>query len=138
MRLLAALVLCAIVPAAALAAAKSFVPYPHSKPDVASAKQAEKLAPGTHVGVWTSTDSFEQVVAFYKARYSAYKMPGTGAVGAQRVKMAFFMLDGAADISKSRSWMKVQRPFVGNFSFHNGAPQPQDVRDLTAIETVTK
>jgi len=41
--------------------------------------------------------------------------------------MRFFIFDGAEDLTSSKLWVKVQRPYIG-----------EDVRDVTAIVVTEK
>jgi len=137
-RSLGVLLLAMALPAAANA--QSFTPYPGSKPDQATADAAMKLAgSGTRVGVYLSDDPFEKVAAFYKARYKETACGNRPTLpSGETVKWACFVLDGAKDLSTSKSWMKVQRPYIGNVVMQGLTPQFQDIRDVTVIETVEK
>jgi len=123
------------------ATAQGFKPYPGSAPDEAAAKAAMQAAgSGTRVAVYITGDPFEKVAAFYKTLYKEYQMPrkaGTLPNG-QQIKWAFFILDGAPDLSTSKSWMKVQWPYVGEITMQGSTPQFKDIRDVTVIEAVEK
>ncbi len=121
--------------------AQSFTPYPGSRPDQATADAAMKLAgSGTRVGVYLTDDPFEKVAAFYKALYKETKVPGNPLTlpSGEKVKSAYFVLDAAKDLSTSKSWMKVQRPYIGDVVMQGPTPQFKDIRDVTVIETVEK
>ncbi len=130
------LVLAVTLPVAATA--QSFTPYPGSKPDQAAADEAMKRAgAGKLVGVYLTNDPFEKVVAFYRTLYKETRGAGPSRLSnGQKVQWAFFVLDGAKDLSASKSWMKIQRPFIGDVVMQGITPQYRDVRDVTVIETV--
>ena len=116
----------------AMCAAQDFRPYPGSKLDAPDSRQATAAAPGKQSEVYTTTDSFDKVYAFYKAQYKEYTMmgmsPGTKLPSGQQVKWAFFLIDNAKDLQSSRYWMKIQRPYVGGST-------GQEIRDITVIQT---
>ncbi len=137
------IVSCTVISALALppaAAAQAFTPYPGSTFDQAASDAAAKAGGGSmRVGVYVTPDPFDKVVAFYKARYKEIACGNPPALpNGQRVRWACFALDGAANLWTSKSWMKVQRPYVGQVSFQGGPAQFNDVRDATVIETVVK
>jgi len=110
--------------------AQDFKPYPGSKRDEKGSRAASATAPGKQSDVYTTDDAFDKVYAFYKGLYQEYMMRGVPRLpSGQQIKWAFFILDGAQDFSKSKYWMKVQRPYVG------GADS-KDIRDITVIQTV--
>jgi hypothetical protein len=111
--------------------AQDFKPYPGAKLDEASSREASAAAPGKQSDVYTTSDVFEKVSAFYKGLYKEYTMSSSvpKLPSGQQMKWTFFILDGAKDLGSSKYWMKVQRPYVG------GA-DGRDIRDLTVIQTV--
>jgi hypothetical protein len=138
-RFLWTVVVSVVLPVAAYA--QGFTPYPGATPDQAAADAAMKVAgSGTRVGVYLTGDPFEKVAAFYRALYKETKMPGNPMTlpNGAKVKWAFFILDGAKDLSTSKSWMKVQRPYIGDVVMQGPTPQFKDIRDVTVIETVQK
>ena len=56
----------------------------------------------------------------------------------QDLKEMYLIFDGAADIVASRSWAKVQRPFIGDVDLKGGGPVYKDVRDITTIIVAEK
>lgn len=100
------------------------------------------LPPGTQVSDYLSNDSFEKVVAFYKGFAKEYTMPysrkGGRLPSGQEMKSAFFIFDGAKDLATSKSWAKVQRPYVGSIEMKGFVPEYHDIRDVTTIEVVQK
>ena len=110
--------------------AQDFKPYAGSKLDEKASREASAAAPGKQSEVYTTSDSFDQVSAFYKGPYKEYTMPSRSHPhSGPQVKWAFFILDGGKDLASSKYWMKVQRPYVGG-------TDGKDVRDLTVIQTV--
>ena len=129
------------------AAGQSYKLYPgaakYTPPDTEETREAAKaLPPGTTSTIYTTNDSFEKVVAFYKSFAKEYKMPGMRAgrklPSGQDLKEMYLIFDGAADIVASKSWAKVQRPFIGDVDFKGGAPVYKDVRDITTIIVAEK
>lgn len=127
---------------AAIAAAQSAKVYPaatkYTPPDTQEARDALKaLPPGTQGYYYTTDDSFEKVVAFYKGIAKEYTLPGQGKTrklpDGRELKQAFFIFDGAADLITSKSWAKVQRPFIGSIEMKGYTPEYHDIRDLTEI-----
>ena len=109
--------------------AQDFKPYAGSKLDEKASREASAAAPGKQSEVYTTDDAYDKVCAFYKGLYKEYTMPGRGARASGQIKMTFFIIDGGKDLSSSKYWMKVQRPYIG------GA-DGKDVRDTTVIQTV--
>ncbi|MGB9072289.1 MAG: hypothetical protein WCC22_06430 [Terriglobales bacterium] len=129
------------------AAGQGFKLYPgatkYTPPDTEETREAAKaLPPGTTSTIYTTNDSFEKVVAFYKSLGKEYKMPGMRAgrklPSGQDLKEMYLIFDGAADIVASKSWAKVQRPFIGDVDFKGGVPVYKDVRDITTIIVAEK
>jgi hypothetical protein len=116
-----------------------FQPYPGSKLDGQSGCRETARSKNLGCKVYTTRDSFEVVYAFYKARYKEFPIP----LPAQRlpndreVKWAFFILDGAKDLSQSEHWMKIQRPFIGTIA-EGARVDFKDIRDVSVIQTVDK
>jgi len=134
-----------IVAALVLSAAggtTAFKPYPGAAVDKKATQEAKELAEGD-VAIYTTRDSFEKVVAFYKPLAREYRMPPTEAPFRLRsggtLKEAFFILDRAPDIVESKAWFKIQRPYLGRpkavFSpdMQFAEDMYEDVRDVTAI-----
>lgn len=131
---------------AVMAVAQGFKVYPGAKkytpPETEDSKDAAKAAPGTVSTIYLTDDGFEKVAAFYKGIAKKYEMPGMKRGGklpsGQDISMTFFIFDGAASLKDSKSWLKVQRPYIGSVDFKSGTPEYKDVRDVTAIELVEK
>jgi len=131
----------------ASAAAQGFKPYPgaskYDPPDTQETRDAMKALPaGTTSVAYTTNDSYEKVVAFYKNFAKEYQIPGRRGNGklpnGQEMKQTFLIFDGAADIVASKSWAKVQHPFVGSIDFKGGMPSYKDIRDITEIVVTEK
>ena len=129
------------------AAAQGFKVYPgaakYTPPDTEETREAAKaLPPGTTSTIYTTNDSFEKVAAFYKGFAKEYHMPGMRGGGklpsGQELKATYLIFDGAADIVASKSWAKVQHPFVGSIDFKGGMPSYTDIRDITEIVVTEK
>jgi hypothetical protein len=109
--------------------AQDFKVYAGAKLDEKASREASAAAPGKQSEVYTTDDAYDKVYAFYKGLYKEYTMPGRGAGASGKVKMAFFIIDSGKDLSDSKYWMKVQRPYIGR-------PDGTDTRDTTVIQTV--
>jgi hypothetical protein len=110
--------------------AQDFKPYAGSKLDEKGSREASAAAPGKQSDVYTTGDAFDKVLAFYKGLYKEFPMRGGPKLASgKQIEWAFFILDGGKDLSASKYWMKIQRPYVG------GA-DGKDVRDITVIQTV--
>ena len=136
-----------ILAAAAVVAGQSPKNYPgatkYTAPDTEETREALKaLPPGTQVAYYLTNDSFEKVVAFYKGVAREYTMPDPGKnrklPSRQELKSAYFIFDGAADLAASKSWAKVQRPFIGSVKMNRYPPEYHDIRDVTAIVLTEK
>jgi hypothetical protein len=124
------------------AAAEGFKVYPGAKkytpPDNEQTRAfMDALRPGTTITAYLTSDSFEQVVFFYKTFAKEYTSPGKHPSGklpnGGEIRKTFLIFDGAPDLLKSKSWASVQHPFIGSVSVKAGAPQYRDVRDVTEI-----
>lgn len=125
-----------ILAAAALpVAAQEFQPYPGSKLDEKAGRQASSIAKNKECRVYATGDSFEKVYSFYKARYREITspFPRQKLPNGTDVKWAFFVLDDGKTLSRSRFWMKIQRPYIGDV---DDAAEFKDVRDVSVIQTV--
>jgi hypothetical protein len=126
--------------------AQSFKPYPgstkYTPPDNAETRQAMKNTPaGTTSTVYTTGDSFDKVVAFYKASATQYDMPHHTAgklPNGQELQQTFMIFDGAANLMTSKKWAKIQHPFIGSVTINGTVPEYKDIRDLTEISFVEK
>ena len=121
----------------------SFKVYPGAKlEDVYEAKLSEagaKTPSSPKVIIFTTNDLFENVVAFYRSIAKEYRVPGMGRnpvklSSGQELKEAYFILDAAGDLSSSKHWIKIQRPYLDKG--RPGDPfygKSEKTRDVTAI-----
>jgi hypothetical protein len=90
----------------------------------------------------------EQRISQARLRHSEGAVKGVGQLktrrapaalpNGQEMKQTFLIFDGAADIMTSRTWAKIQHPFVGSIDFKGGIPAYKDIRDLTEIVVTEK
>ncbi len=127
----------------ALGVSASFKVYPGARVDgVYEVKQPEtggKVLKTSKEIVFTTTDPFESVVAFYSGIAREYRIPGRRGhavklFSGQELKEAYFIFDNAPDIMTSVHWIKIQHPYLGRertkegFQGRYGA-----IREVTAI-----
>jgi hypothetical protein len=121
-----------------------FKPYPGARIDEKATQESRRVTvesgmPGIHPTIYTTSDPFEKVYAFYQGMAKEYQMPGRAKgkpkmlPSGQELKEAYFILDGAGDLMSSKLWVKVQRPYIGEIKLEGRNPKYEDVRDLTAI-----
>lgn len=126
--------------------AAEFKPYPGAKMDEKATKKVMDGAvaaktPDVKPTIYTTSDSFEKVASFYKGIAKEYMMPRASGTSGKPKKLegydlweAYFILDGAKDLSDSKLWIKVQRPYIGSTKMgKNFQVQYEDVRNVTAI-----
>ena len=140
-KLCTAAAILAIVCSCHIMIAADFKPYPGATLDAKATKEgtevAQKMDPKSIATVYTTGDPFAKVAAFYKSIGTEYAMPrASGTTGQPKNRPggelweAYFILDGAADLAGSRSWVKVQRPAIGLYM--EDMPDMK-VRDVTVI-----
>lgn len=132
-----------VIALTAIGFSASFKVYPGAKlEDVYETKQSEagaKMSKPPKVIIFTTNDLFENVVAFYRGVAREYRVPGMGRnpvklSSGQELKEAYFILDGANDLSTSEHWIKIQRPYLDQGN--PGGPfygKHEKTRDVTAI-----
>lgn len=129
---------------ATLVLAQSFKPYPGAKeytpPDTEQNRAMKKQLPPDIVATsYTTDDSFDKVVAFYKGFATEYTMPGIPKTrtlpNGQELKQTYFIFDGAKDPPSSKTWAQIQRPLIGSIDENL---QPRDIRDVTVINVSQK
>jgi hypothetical protein len=123
--------------------AGGFKVYPGAKvEDIYETRQSgagSKMSKAPKVIIFTTTDFFENVVAFYRGTGREYRMPGTGGKptklsSGQELKEAYFIFDNAADIMTSKHWIKIQRPYLSRERTKEGYQGKYGaVREVTAI-----
>lgn len=121
----------------------SFKVYPGARlEDIYEPRQSEagaKVSKAPKVIIFTTSDFFENVVAFYRGIAREYRMPGssgkpTKLPSGQELKEAYFILDNAADIMTSDHWIKIQRPYLSRDRTKEGFQGKYSaVREVTAI-----
>ncbi len=121
----------------------SFKVYPGAKLEgVYEADQSQagtKMFSAPKVIIFTTSDLFENVVAFYRGIAREYRVPGMGRnpvklSSGQELKEAYFILDDAGDLSTSKHWIKIQQPYLDKGS--PGGPfygKNEKTRNVTAI-----
>lgn len=105
---------------------------PEAPGKMAAAAKVERIT-------FTTDDPFETVVAFYRTVAKEYRTPGGSGKpvrlsSGQELKEAYFILDGASDLSTSEHWIKIQRPYIdrdqtGGTSYG----KYEKVKEVTAI-----
>jgi hypothetical protein len=120
-----------------VALAQDFALYPGAHSDDKADRSVSAANPGVECRVFVTGDSFEKIYAFYRGRYKefAFPLPEQKLPDGRVVKWAFFILDGASSLSRSRYWMKIQRPAIDSV---NDAGEFTNIRDITVIETLRK
>lgn len=104
----------------------NFQIYPGAKLDEKATKEAMDLAKeqgisNLNYSIYRSDDSFDKVCSFYKNISKEYNMPRSSGTQGKPKKYenydlyeAYFIFDGAKDLSSSKLWVKVQRPYIGD------------------------
>jgi hypothetical protein len=118
--------------------------YPGARLDRGATEQA-KIEPGVQpdqeVTVYTTGDAFETVYGYFQKNGKEFKIIGSRArklPNGKELRDAIFILDDGQDLTSSKRWVKIQRPYIGQFGLgRNGAGQ-NDIRDITAIVLTRK
>lgn len=107
-----------------MAHAGEFKIYPNAKLDEKLTKESAEMAAKSNVrtkpSIYVTKDPFDKVLAFYKETGKEYTMPYQKPGKVQRLpsgrvlKTAFLIFDGAKDLSTSKLWAKIQRPYIGS------------------------
>jgi len=126
-----------LVLAGTLSVAQDFKQYPGAKLDEQAGRQSSATAKDLECQVYTTSDAYDKVHAFYKSLYKEFPtpFPTQKLPNGQEVKWAFFILDGSKDLSHSKYWMKIQRPYIGTIA-EDGSADFKDIRDVSVIQTV--
>ncbi len=107
----------------------------------AKASPALQKKMGTQT-IYTTHDAFDKVFAFYRALYpeSDINIKKVNApMGAGHVlNDAYFCLDKAASVSRSKRWIKIQTPFVGTVVPGRNRHATPEIRDVTCIILMEK
>jgi len=108
----------------------------------ATEKAMQAMPPGATETIYFTNDSFGKVVAFYKTLGKVHTPPylkkGATLPSGQPLKETFFIFDGSTTLTFSKSWAKIQRPYVGAIDLEGATPEAHDVRDVTAIFIIEK
>ncbi len=113
--------------------------YPGARLDRASTDEAKAPAiagPELEITVYTTSDPFDKVYGFFAKNGREFKPIGSRArklPNGQDLRDAFFILDDAESLPASKLWVKLQRPYLGQYGLvRRGGPQGA-IRDVTAI-----
>src|SRR5882757_812811 len=116
-----------ILSTGALGIAQEFKRFPGSQLDEKGTREASQSVPGKESQVYSTSENYDKVYAFYKALYKQdTTMPpgGPKLPNGQQVQWAFFILDNGSSLAKSKFWMKIQYPYVGG-------TDGKDIRNVT-------
>ncbi len=117
--------------------------YPGAKLDKAATAQAKAVPAADQsadVAVYTTADAFDKVYGFFQKSGKEFKPIGSRSrklPNGADLRDAFFILDDAPDLSTSKRWVKIQRPYIGQYGLGRNGAGEKDIRDVTAI-TLTK
>lgn len=116
--------------------AQDFKQYPGSRLDEKAGAQASSSSRGVKCEVYTTTDDYDKIYAFYKGVYREFvaPFPKPQLPNGKEIRWAFFILDGGKDLAHSQYWLKIQRPYIG--AIGDGDLDFKDIRDLSVIQTV--
>ncbi|MBS1171818.1 MAG: hypothetical protein H6R12_648 [Proteobacteria bacterium] len=129
---------------ALLAQAAPFKPYPGAQIDEYTTEAVNRRAAsktGEDAGkttIYVTTDAYEKVVAFYRRSGREFVMPGglgqpSDLPEGKKLRQMYLILDGASGLRTSRSWLKIQSPYVGPTWKTDLKPGDAPIRELTAI-----
>ncbi len=108
----------------------------------ATEKAMQDMPPGATETIYFTNDSFAKVVAFYQNLGKVHTPPwlkkGAKLPSGQPLQETFYIFDGSPTLNFSKSWVKIQRPYVGAIDLTGAASDYHDVRDVTAIFVVQK
>jgi hypothetical protein len=118
--------------------------YPGARLDRTATQQA-KTSPATppevEIAVYTTADTFDKVFGFYQRNGKEYKAIGSRArklPNGKELRDAFFILDDGRDLLTSKHWVKIQRPYIGQYGLGRNGAGASDIRDVTAIVLTRK
>ena len=118
--------------------------YPAAKLDRTATQQAKAspaAQPDVEIAVYTTADGFDKVYGFYQRNAKEYKAIGSRArklPNGQDLRDAFFILDDGRDLLTSKHWVKIQRPYIGQYGLGRNGAGAGDIRDVTAIVLTRK
>jgi hypothetical protein len=100
-------------------------------------KAMQAMPAGTTQTIYFTNDSYAKVVAFYqdlgKVHTPSWLKKGATLPNGRPLKESFFIFDGSTTLTFSKSWAKIQRPYVGAIDLTGATTDYHDVRDVTAI-----
>jgi hypothetical protein len=112
----------------------------HFQSEKAKASPALRAKMGQQT-FYTTPDSFAKVYAFYKKLYPEtdknIKKMDVPLSGGGTLSEAYFCLDGAVAINRSKNWLKIQRPFFPAAA-SRGAQRQAKIEDVTVITVIQK
>jgi len=104
--------------------AGDFKVYPGAVKDAKLTQEALQMsanAPGGNlydVVIYTTTDPFEKVCAFYAKLGQEYNMPSAPKSmklpSGTELKTTYYLFGGAKDLPSAKSWIKVQNPLISH------------------------
>lgn len=118
--------------------------YPGARLDRAATQQAKAspaAQPDVEIAVYTTADAFDKVFGFYQRNGKEYKAIGSRArklPNGKDLRDAFFILDDGRDLVTSKHWVKIQRPYIGQYGLGRNGAGAGDIRDVTAIVLTRK
>ena len=113
--------------------------YPGARLDAVGTAQAHDISadrPDLEITVYTTADPFEKVFASFQKKGREIKVIGSRArklPNGQELRDAFFLLDEAQDLASSKKWVKLQRPYLGQYGLARNSAGQYDIQDVTAI-----
>jgi len=113
--------------------------YPGAKLDRAGTDEAKAAALAQselEVTVYTTSDPFDRVYGFFAKNGREFKPIGSRVrklPNGQDLRDAFFILDDAGSLTVSKLWVKLQRPYLGQYGLVRRGGPPGAIRDVTAI-----
>ena len=114
----------------------------YTPPETEQTKLFESsLLAGTTITAYFTDDPFDKVLAFYRGIGKEYRSPHMKREklpDGEPIQRAFVIFDGAADLSRSTSWARIQHPFIGSISEKGETPEYQDVGEVTEIVVTVK
>ena len=83
--------------------AQEFKPYAGARLDEKASREASAASPGKQSEVYTTTDAFDKVLAFYKGQYKEVPMSRPPPkIAGQQIRWAFFILDDGTSLATAR------------------------------------
>ncbi len=128
-------------------AQQGFKLYPGAKLDEAltkvertvlaeAVKEGAPLPKGQQVTLYSTPDDFDKVCNFYRGIVKEYEKGRFSSKLSkdQKFRSLIFIFDGAADTQKSKSWIRVQRPYVPEDEVGEDNPTVYDITVITHYE----